>query len=83
MSVKCPHCHDEAVLEGKIYNQPDYINPPAYFRPDKIAFFQIFNSNVHLGNNFFACSCCGFIWSKIDSQKLQRFITSRTNSYDI
>ncbi len=83
MSIKCPHCHDSLVLEGKIYNQADYINPPAYFRPDKISLLKIFDSNIHLDNKFFACACCGFMWAKIDNQKLQRFTSGHNSSYDV
>jgi len=75
MKGKCPHCHAEGVIEGKIYNQVDYVNPPAYFRPNNVPFFSILTSNVSLANSFSACSFCGHIWSKIDNQKLQRFAT--------
>ncbi len=77
MDTKCPHCHAEAIVPGKIYNQIDYVNPPSYFRPSSVAFYDIFNTNIRMENNFFACSFCGFLWSKIDNQKLQRFITSK------
>lgn len=77
MSVKCSQCHGEAIVVGKIYNQIDYVNPPAYFRPSRLPFYAIFNTNVQLQNSFFACAFCGFIWSKIDNQKLQQFIDSK------
>jgi hypothetical protein len=77
MGAKCPQCHGELTVSGKIYNQVDYVNPPAFFRPATMPFYAIFNTNVQLENNFSACSFCGFIWSKIDNQKLQQFITIR------
>jgi hypothetical protein len=77
MGINCPHCHAESVISGKIYNLIDHVNPPAYFRPDGLPFMAIFNANVPLQNKFFACSFCGLIWSNIDNQKLQRFISSR------
>jgi len=77
MNINCPQCHGKEMVEGKIYNQIDYINPPAYFRPSSLSFFAIFNTNIQLQNSFFACSFCGFIWSKIDNQKLQQFIASK------
>ncbi|MFC1646028.1 hypothetical protein ACFL2Y_02485 [Candidatus Omnitrophota bacterium] len=73
MEKGCPQCKSEAVVEGKIYNQVDYINPPAHFRPNKIPFYAMFNANILMRNIFFACSSCGFIWSKLDSQALQRY----------
>lgn len=77
MSINCPQCHGEVTVEGKIYNQVDYVNPPAYFRPSSLPFFAIFNTNIKLQNSFFACSFCGFVWPKIDNQKLQQFIASK------
>lgn len=77
MSEKCPQCHGETVIEGKIYNQVDYVNPPAFFRPSSASFLAIFNTNVSLRNIFFACSFCGFLWTKIDNQQLQRFNISK------
>ena len=77
MVVKCPQCHSEIKAEGKIYNQVDYINPPAFFKLSIEPFFAIFNSSIQLRNSFFACSVCGLIWSKIDNQQLHRFIISK------
>ena len=75
MRGKCPHCHAEGVIVGKVYNQIDYVNPPTYFRPDNVSFLSILTSNIALPNSFSACSFCGHIWAKIDNQKLQRFMT--------
>lgn len=74
MGITCPDCHGEAVVVGKIYNQPDYVNPPAYFRPNSTPFFAIFNTNIQLQNSFFVCSLCGFVWSKVTNQKAQQSI---------
>ena len=77
MDIKCPQCHARGALVGKIYNQVDYVNPSAHFRPDGVPLFAILTSNVALTNKFFACSFCGFLWSKIDNQKLQRFMSGK------
>jgi len=77
MSVKCPQCHNEATVVGKIYNQVDYINPQAYFRPSTLPFYAIFFTNIQLENSFNACAFCGLIWSKIDSQRLQSLINNK------
>ncbi len=74
MAQKCPQCHGEAIAEGKIYNLIDHVNPPAYFRPEGLPFFAIIGTNVRMENVFFACSFCGFVWSKIDTQELQRLV---------
>ena len=68
----CPRCNGELIVEGKIYNQVDYMNPPAYFRPTDAPFYAILGSNIRLQNIFFACSLCGFMWSKIDEKLLQQ-----------
>ena len=77
MSMKCPQCHGETVVVGKIYNQIDYVNPPAYFRPSGVPFLAILVTNVQMENTFFACSFCGLIWAKIDNQQLQRYSASK------
>ena len=81
MSIKCPQCHSEVNLEGKIYNQIDYVNPPAYFRLSSNPFFAIFNTNVPVVNTFLACTFCGLIWSKIDNQQLQR-VVAKSHHYE-
>lgn len=73
MSVNCPKCQRETGVEGKIYNQIDYVNPNAFFRPNGLSFLSAFTSNVKIENNFFTCLACGFIWSNIDPQLLRRF----------
>ena len=73
MHKQCPQCHGVSTLEGKVYNQVDYVNPPAFFRPSNFPFYAIFSTNVEMENSFWACSSCGFMWSKVDSQQLQRF----------
>jgi len=70
---KCPQCHSEARAEGKVYNQIDYVNPPAFFRMNASPFYAIFNTNIQLRNSFYACSVCGLLWSRIDNQQLQKF----------
>ena len=80
MGIACPQCHGEATVEGKIYNQIDYINPAAYFRPSSVPFYAILKTNVQLPNIFFACSFCGFLWSKINSQELQLIISHKSGA---
>lgn len=70
--MACPQCNGEIILEGRIYNQVDYINPPAYFRPIDSPFYAILNSNIKLQNTFFACSLCGLIWAKTDAKTFQQ-----------
>jgi hypothetical protein len=70
--MTCPHCNGEVIVEGKIYNQVDYFNPPAYFRPTNSPFYAILGSNIKLQNSFFACTLCGFVWSSIDKDALQK-----------
>lgn len=77
MEQGCPKCHSAAVVEGKIYNQVDYINPPAHFRPNQTPFYAMLNANVSMKNSFSACNSCGFLWSELDSQVLQRFTTHK------
>jgi len=77
MKVTCPQCHAQGVVVGKVYNQIDYMNPPAHFRPDDVPFYAIFVSNVGFRNRFSACTFCGFLWTKIDAQKLQRFMAGK------
>ncbi|MFH1397692.1 MAG: hypothetical protein ABIH27_03995 [Candidatus Omnitrophota bacterium] len=75
--IECPQCHSKAGIEGKIYNQIDYVNPPAYFRPSSMPFYAIFKTNIQLQNSFCACSFCGFLWSKINNQELQQAVVSK------
>ena len=70
--MRCPQCDSEVIMEGKIYNQVDYINPPAYFRPSNLKFYEMFKSNFRIHNIFFVCSLCGFLWSRIDKRELER-----------
>jgi rubredoxin len=77
MSAQCPQCKAQVTLTGKIYNQIDYINPPAYFRPSSLPFYAVFKSNVQFQNNFYACSFCGLIWTIADNQELQQIGASR------
>ena len=73
MGVQCPQCQRDAGVEGKIYNQIDYINPEAFFRPKGLSFLSAFTSNIKMDNVFFTCLSCGFLWSKIDPKMLSKF----------
>ena len=68
--MACPQCKGEIITEGKIYNQVDYFNPSAYFRPLSSPFYAILNSNIKLNNYFSVCSLCGLVWSQIDKDLL-------------
>lgn len=70
--MACPQCNGEVIVEGKIYNQIDYFNPPAYFRPMYAPFYKILSSNIKFPNIFSACSLCGFIWSKLDAEAFKQ-----------
>jgi hypothetical protein len=73
--MKCPLCHKENILEGRIFNQPDYVNPKSYFRPDGFPFFACIGNNVWMENHFFACLFCGFVWSTLNAEQLMRIAT--------
>ena len=75
MNTKCPHCNSEKISEGRIFNQPDYVAPRAYFRPNGLRFFALLGVNIRIENHFLACLHCGFMWSKIDTAQLKRVLT--------
>ena len=77
MGVKCPNCQGESIIAGKIYNQTDYVNPSAYFKPASVPFYSIFK-NVPFENKFSACQFCGTVWSKLDNQQLQNCVFRKT-----
>ncbi|MCK9615049.1 MAG: hypothetical protein M0R48_06060 [Candidatus Omnitrophica bacterium] len=76
MEIICPQCKSGSVVEGKIFNQADYIEPRACFRPNGLPFFASLVTNIWIKNKFFACSVCGFIWAK-DNEKDVRESLSR------
>ena len=76
MEITCPQCKSGSVVEGKIFNQADYIEPRACFRPNGLPFFTSLITNIWMKNKFFACSVCGFIWAK-DNEKEVRESLSR------
>jgi len=76
MENKCLKCNGE-VVEGKIYNQVDYMNPPAHFRPNNVPLYSVLTKNAPMANSFFACPACGFLWAKVDSQQLQRCLPKK------
>lgn len=80
MDKKCPQCHKENIVQGRIYNQPDYVDPKAYFRPDGLPFYAFFGTNVCLENSFCACTFCGFIWSKMNAERLLN-VLAKTSAY--
>jgi len=73
---KCPHCQSEGVVEGRIFNQADYIAPRAFFRPNGFPFYAVFGTNVLMENNFFACPSCGFVWANLDADKLKQVFSA-------
>jgi hypothetical protein len=75
---RCPHCQNDGVVEGRIFNQTDYIAPRAFFRPNGFPFYAVFGTNVLMDNKFFACPSCGYLWSNVDADKLKKvFANSR------
>ena len=78
MSMVCPDCKSEFIIEGMmVYNQIDYINPPAFFR-NKGSFYSFFKNNIRFENKFNACASCGFAWTKINVDKLQQLIPGKS-----
>lgn len=81
MEKACPRCQSGSVVEGRIFNQPDYIDPRAFFRPNGLPFFACIGTNVGMENKFFACSDCGFIWAKADEKKIKEVISKLATRY--
>lgn len=76
MGIGCPQCKSGSIVEGKIFNQADYIAPRACFRPEGLPFFTSLVTNIWMENKFFACSVCGFIWAKTDEKKLRKILAT-------
>jgi hypothetical protein len=74
MGEQCPNCKKEKIAEGKIFNQPDYVAPRAYFRPAGLRTFALLGVNIRIENRFSACSECGFMWAKLDTSQLIRVL---------
>ncbi len=79
METKCPKCSRQRVTGGRVFSQPDYVSPGAYFRPKELKPFALTGINIRLENRFFGCLDCGFIWAQIDAQKLTDVITKKGN----
>ena len=75
MDERCPNCKSDKIVEGKIFNQPDYVAPRAYFRPAGLRAFALLGVNIRIENRFFACSGCGFMWAKLNSSQMIRVLT--------
>ena len=78
METACPQCKSGSVLEGKIFNQADYIEPRACFRPNGLPFFTSLITNIWMKNKFFACSVCGFIWANDDEKEVREKLAKIT-----
>ncbi|MDD5584262.1 MAG: hypothetical protein PHV55_04315 [Candidatus Omnitrophica bacterium] len=74
MDERCPQCKSEKITEGKIFNQPDYVAPRAYFRPGGLRTFALLGVNIRIENRFFSCIKCGFMWAKINTAQLIRVL---------
>ncbi|MDD5195944.1 MAG: hypothetical protein PHQ96_09810 [Candidatus Omnitrophica bacterium] len=74
MDELCPQCKNEKIGDGKIFNQPDYVAPRAYFRPNGLRTFALLGVNIRIENRFFVCSKCGFMWAKVSTEQLMRVI---------
>ncbi len=79
MGVKCPECGSERIAGGRVFSQPDYVTPGAYFRPKELKPFALVGINIRFDNRFCGCLDCGFIWAKVDSKKLTRVIAEKGN----
>ncbi|MBD3264236.1 MAG: hypothetical protein GF375_03950 [Candidatus Omnitrophica bacterium] len=78
--MKCVKCGSENTVEGRVFNQVDYVSPQAFFRPRELKPFSLFGINVRIKKNKF-CSCvdCGCVWTQIDTDKLKKVIKSKGN----
>ncbi len=72
--MKCNSCNSERIVQGRIFNQTDYISPAAYFRPNGLRAFSFFDINVRIKNVFHACLDCGYLWAKADQAKVKKII---------
>lgn len=79
MGFKCPECGSERIAGGRVFSQPDYVAPGAYFRPRELKPFALVGINIRFDNRFSGCLDCGFIWAKVNSQKLTGVIASKGN----
>jgi len=79
MGSKCPKCGSEKIAGGRVFSQPDYVSPGAYFRPKELKPFALTGINIRFDNRFSGCLDCGFIWAKVDSQKLTSVIANKGN----
>lgn len=78
--VKCVKCGSENTVEGRVFNQPDYVSPQAFFRPRELKPFALFGIHIRIKKNKF-CSCidCGCLWTRIDSGALKKVIKNKGN----
>ncbi len=81
METICPQCKSGSIAEGRIFNQADYIEPRACFRPNGLPFFASLVTNIWIKNKFFACSVCGFIWAKDDEKEVKESLSKITARY--
>ena len=79
MELKCPQCDSQRIAGGRVFSQPDYISPGAYFRPKELKPFALTGINIRFDNRFFGCVDCGFIWAKVNSKKLTEVIATKGN----
>lgn len=77
--MRCPECNSEKVVGGTVLSQPDYFNPGAYFRPKELRAFALTGINIGFKNRFFGCIDCGFIWARVDADKLKQVIVKKGN----
>jgi hypothetical protein len=72
--MKCNSCNSEKIVQGRIFNQVDYISPAAYFRPSGLRAFALLDVNVRIKNVFSACLDCGYMWAHVDQEKVKKII---------
>ena len=79
MEIKCSRCSSQRVTGGRVFSQPDYVSPGAYFRPKELRPFALTGINIRLENRFFGCLDCGLVWAQIDAKKLTGVIAKKGN----
>ncbi|MBN3040606.1 MAG: hypothetical protein JW867_05720 [Candidatus Omnitrophica bacterium] len=75
--MKCCQCGSEKIAQGRVFNQLDYVAPAAYFRPNGLRPFAVFDINIRIKNIFNGCLNCGFMWAEVDPEKLKKVIIEK------
>jgi hypothetical protein len=78
MSLTCPKCRSERVVEGKHFN---WIagGSAQYFQPKEL---RLLSGSGHIRirkNGFLACVDCGLLWTEVDTEELQKLLRKSGN----